>query len=136
MPNLSEFPEGLQFACDLLQCLVVSKCKDLKGLPECLQDCNELLELVINTCPNIISLPRGIHTVKTLRVLRIFGCPELVAKCESKKGEYRHLISNIPKVHLRPPSSKGHGPEHHPNQALGEPESSSSQYCVNMDEQV
>ncbi|KAL6644428.1 hypothetical protein ACP70R_016036 [Stipagrostis hirtigluma subsp. patula] len=84
-----------------LRDLSVRECEGLKALPDGMDGLTSLERLTINWCPGIEKFPQGLlQRLPTLQYLEIRGCPDLQRAC-GEGGEYFHLVSSIPKKHIR-----------------------------------
>uniref|UniRef100_A0A1S4E5A9 Uncharacterized protein n=1 Tax=Cucumis melo TaxID=3656 RepID=A0A1S4E5A9_CUCME len=103
--NLSELeylPECWQHCMTSLRFLCLGRCKNLKSLPEWIDNFTSLDRLDIFSCENLTLLPEGIQHIRNLQRLRIECCPVLEERCKENIGEDWHKIAHIPKLDISP----------------------------------
>ncbi|KAF3336369.1 putative disease resistance protein RGA3 [Carex littledalei] len=117
-PNFLSFPEGFETLTSLesldiglcesllslpptlgeltrLRLLCINNCLGMNSLPGGMEKLTALKQVTIEKCPKIDSFPDGLQQrLSQLEMLQISDCPDLARQC--KKGEYRHLVSEIP----------------------------------------
>nr|XP_043634700.1 putative disease resistance RPP13-like protein 1 [Erigeron canadensis]XP_043634701.1 putative disease resistance RPP13-like protein 1 [Erigeron canadensis] len=91
MPNFY-LPKSLTF-------LEINGFVNLKSLSKGLQHLTSLEGLVIDSCPKLVDLPPE-ELLEKLLSLKVYYCPKLQQKCHSKKGNYRHILSQIPELYV------------------------------------
>ncbi|XP_077239340.1 putative disease resistance protein RGA3 isoform X1 [Tasmannia lanceolata] len=80
--------------------LFITRCKNLKSLPNGMQNLTSLNDLHISYCPEISSLPEdGLPT--SLTRLIIFRCPKLKESCQENDGQDWPKIQHIPYIDCR-----------------------------------
>ncbi|XP_056158981.1 putative disease resistance protein RGA3 [Syzygium oleosum] len=67
----------LEGSASTLQRIMTGDCRNLRVLPEWLQNCSSLRTLGIEDCPRLSSLPDGIRCIATLTYLQIINCEEI-----------------------------------------------------------
>ncbi|XP_078166448.1 disease resistance protein RGA2-like [Carex rostrata] len=93
--NLQSLPQTLGDLTRLRE-LFIESCLAMNSLPSGMEKLTALKQVTIKKCPKIDSFPDGLQQrISQLEMLEIFDCPDLVRRC--KKGEYLHLVSEIPK---------------------------------------
>ncbi|KAM4080179.1 hypothetical protein ACB094_09G172200 [Castanea mollissima] len=97
LPKLEVLPQWLQGSANTLQLLGITKCENLKALPEWLPRLKSLHDFRIIDCPKLSSLPEGMEALTALRELWIRGCPDLSRKC---REEDWHKIAHVPVINL------------------------------------
>ncbi|GKV50554.1 hypothetical protein SLEP1_g57256 [Rubroshorea leprosula] len=90
-------PDNLQLPKSLKN-LTIIRMSNLKSIPKVLlQNLHSLEKLGFFLCPKLRSLPEeGLPT--SLQVFHLLGCPLLEKRCLEEKGDYWHLIADIPCV--------------------------------------
>ncbi|XP_077239485.1 putative disease resistance protein RGA3 isoform X2 [Tasmannia lanceolata] len=77
--------------------LSIRHCKNLKSLPNRMQNLTSLKSLAISYCPKISSLPEG-GLPTTLEGLYIWECPKLTERCQKNSGQDWPKIQHIPNI--------------------------------------
>ncbi|XP_077239429.1 putative disease resistance protein At3g14460 isoform X1 [Tasmannia lanceolata] len=80
--------------------IFVFNCKNLKSLPNRMQNLTSLIFLAIMYCPEISSLPEG-GLPTTLTHLYIRECPKLKESCQKNSGQDWPKIQHIPLISWR-----------------------------------
>ncbi|KAA8538978.1 hypothetical protein F0562_025670 [Nyssa sinensis] len=95
--DLVSFPErGMPLPTSLTE-LTISGFPNLESLSSEFQNLVSLESLSVDCCPKLTSFPdKGLP--RSLLRLWITGCPLLQQRCERKRGQYWHMIVNIPMV--------------------------------------
>ncbi|XP_056161611.1 putative disease resistance protein RGA1 [Syzygium oleosum] len=99
LPKLASLPQWLLQASNL-EHLEISRCFNLKELPEQIEALQSLQRLDIHDSPSLTSLPEGMRKLASLTHLRIYGCPELKKRCKRDAGEDWYKIAHIPDIYI------------------------------------
>ncbi|XP_048127772.1 disease resistance protein TAO1-like [Rhodamnia argentea] len=93
IPGIVSFPGWLKGSASTLQRIRIEDCRNLRVLPEWLQNCSSARTLDIEGCPRLSPLPEVVRHIATLTELRITDCGEL-----NNSGEE----DNLPKAPIIP----------------------------------
>ncbi|XP_027337010.1 disease resistance protein RGA2-like [Abrus precatorius] len=83
-----------------LRKISISRCKNLKALPDWICNLSSLQHIILWDCPNLASLPEGMSDLTNLKIFEVKSCSLLVKECRTETSVVSRQIAHIPQIIL------------------------------------